>query len=539
MAKKIVISLTLGAVLLGIGVWAGLTWLFGSGAETVLSETDYGKSDDEDSIEFFQASGGEYHRGFLSSDGSTYLGFPNDDADGDGLPDHSLVLNHKVYHGPLAMTPDGVIPCSNYVVTTLAVDQLPEEVRKSIGEIFAEQAPLTIRTTTGISRQVTTRISAAPFTIAEDEHGRRIEFDGFDSVYHIAGTEDHLSLLQGSATIGGWRIIFPEGRIEASEGSAEIDYQNEEHLTGHLTLGEVTGTGPNQVSARLGTIKLSFDHSRVSESVPILLGETQLHFSELSISMADHSASIKDGVILGASGNDDGKIHGRFRYGIGEIRIPPELAGPAAPFLPTFEKGVAIEVGGRGFDFAALEGAFRDAQRMQEIQFKQMGKSLENGQFNESDSPELQEATRDYMEQILGLIVPGAEIYEKLEINGRSGESVAKVSMGLQGEKPLREIATLGELLESISAEAAINISKADLPPEQMAAIAGGLMSMGFLRETASEIVGTVSLTDGLLVANGQPSPILEAMELPMDQPIPWDEFLDGAAAGAKDAGKK
>ncbi len=533
MIKKVVLTLVLCSVLLGVGLWAGLTWMFGSGAEAALADFDSsGGGDGDESELFLQVTNDNYQRGFLSSQAETHLGVPGDDEDGDGIPDEALVLRHQIFHGPLAVTPDGVIPCSNHIVTTIDLDRLPEKARESLREVFGEVVPLTIRTTTGMNRAATTSVEISPFAYEDAESGGRFEYDGLKADFRILAGEDSLESLVGDATLGGWKITSETGKFSAAPGKASVDFQDERLLKGQVTLGEVSGTGAT-LSGRLGEVSLTFDQEKVGEVVPLFLGDSRLAFENLELSFGGEDMMIRDGEILVKSGHNDDQVHGSVRYGVGGLVIPASLAGPMIAFLPAMEKGLAVELGGRGIDLERLQSTIQKAQEMQEVQMSSLQQAMSGEATNLEEMSEYQAAMREYLREFIGLLRPGAEMYQRLEIKGRSGESHAQVTLGMTGDRALMEMATLRDIIGSLAGDASIKVSKADLPPEQVAGMAAGLAAAGFLRDTPTDIIGDAKLTDGILHLNGQPTPLIDALGPQLDEPISWDALLSTAAIGA------
>lgn len=534
MVKKIVLFLSLGAFLIGIGLWAGLTWVFGAGAEAALSPSEPATNEeDEDAIELFQMANAGFERGFLSSRGETHIGL-TDDEDGDGLPDDSVVLKHEIFHGPLAMTPDGIILCSNYIITTIDFDRFPEEMVEEVRGLFGENEPLIVRTTTGMDRTVNSKIEVAAFASeGTGQEAGEFSYDGFSAdITFTATDEGTLESLTGNATLGGWRMQTPDSKVECDPGTAEINYQEERVLKGHITLGDITSTS-EAFQGKLSTVELSFDQERASELVPLLLGTTRFGFDELQLTIMGETVSVKNGEVVGESGQENDKLHGSVRYGFGDVEIAPTLAGPMVPFLPAIEKGFSVEIGGRGVEFTAVEAVYQQAQGVQKAQFEQLTESVSSETLEFGNSQEYQVALREYMEAFLGLFQPGAEIYQRTELRGQTDTSHAEIAFGLGGEKSLMEQATLRELLSSLAGKVEVRVSKSDLPPEHLEMMAGGLTASGFLSDTPAAIIGNAQLTDGIFHLNGQPTPMLDMLGPQLDEPIPWDEFMEGAVAGA------
>ncbi len=523
MVKKIVLTIVLVAVLAGAGLWAGATWLFGAGVESALR----GTPDPEATHDLLHVRH-EVERGFLSSKAKTWLTFSEDELGTDGMPGHALALNHEVFHGPLALTPDGPVPCSNYAISTLDLETHPEAVRNLIATIFQGEPPLVLRTTMGLSRSATSRLTLAP-AIWEDPEGSggRIEFDGADITLSAVGDDaGGITSAVGVASIGGWRASWTGGKVEAQPGNGTFDYRDAQSLKGQLTLGAVTTAIPDG-TLRIGSLLLEIDQQRASERAALFLGDSRIELTELSFASEAGNIGIKNALIQANSGNTDGKLIGKVKYGVGELSVPPILAGPMAPFLPAVQKGFSVEVGGSGFDLATIETLMEHAQKMQTAQIDAVAAGSSGSGSALANSPAYREALVDYLNGVLDLFAPGIAVTQRLEIAGATGTSHADLKLGLGGEEPLRQHSTLRSLIASLSGELSLHVSKSDLPAEQVAAMSAGLTASGLLVEEATAITGMALLGDGQLRVNGQPTPLIESLGEMLDQPIEWEKIFD------------
>lgn len=522
MAKKIVLTVVLVSVLAGACLWAGATWLIGSGIESSMTRSH----DPAPDSEFFEISH-EIDRGFFSSDAKSRLALRGGAMGSDGLPEQSLVLNHQMFHGPLAFTPDGPVPCSNYVITAIDLDDFDEEIRDTISTVFKGQPPLMIRTTTDLGRSGTVQISMAPAQWEDPaKGGGRMEFEGAEiTVSAAVGAEDRLEKAFGEVSLGGWRAQWAEGTIEAQPGSGSFDYLSDQSLTGNLTLGEVSSTFANG-TLRVGSLALEFDQQRLSEGLPLFLGNSGIELTELTFTSEIGDMGLKNALIQANSGVDNGKLFGSVKYGVGEMSIPPLLAGPMAPFLPAMQKGMSVQVGAKGFELQTVESLIDKAQKMQAIQVETMTTaSLASGTALEN-SPAYREALTEYFSEFLDLFVPGISLTQRLEINGMTGSSHADLEFHMTGAEALRQKTTLRSLIESLGGELSISVSKSDLPMDQIAPMAEGLTASGFLVDESVAITGKALLSNGLLHVNGQPTPLIDSLGPNLDQPINWEEII-------------
>ncbi|MCB1093578.1 MAG: DUF945 family protein, partial [Verrucomicrobiae bacterium] len=207
MAKKIVV--VVGIVIVGIiaAAWAGATWLYGEGTQSAFAKIGDSTEDVEHLV---TVTPGDYARGFLSSEAVTKIS-PKGEEETEGK---SLSLKHQIFHGPLAITPEGVKPCHSYIVTTLDADALPEEVAEGITKAFGDAEPVTIRLVA--------------------------EFDGSVSgVIEVPA----VSWSEGgnSGRFGGITLTFQGATKKGSSDETELTFLNAELKLAELTLQELDG----------------------------------------------------------------------------------------------------------------------------------------------------------------------------------------------------------------------------------------------------------------------------------------------------------
>lgn len=519
--KKIVLFLTLGSVLAGVAVLAGLIYLFGAISQTAMSDPRNGiiKSDAGQTVQFVD---GGYERGFLSSRGTTLVGLRADDADGDGQPDHPVGLSHEIFHGPLAMTPDGPVPCANFFLTTIELETLPEEVRGEIVKVFGDRTPVTIKTTAGFDGSLVSDIEVAPVQMQSEEGPGKFTFDGVTARITLKGDADRLAQASGTAKIGGWKAESPEGNATGEPGEAHVDFRDESALKGEVKLGNIlweakTGSG------RMEGAGMSMDLNRHGVSEPIFLGNARFKMAKIGMSMPGAGEIlVNDVAIVSESGEAGGMMHTSVSYGLGKVEVPAELAGPVAPFLPLFEGGGTFQIGAKGLHLESLEKAMVKAKEMQQSQMQMLSQPGANPAMMTTNQ---QEAAMQYVAEILNLVRPGVEIFVKQEIAGRSAKSLAEVKLGMIGSRPLTQLKSLREVIAAIAGEATVTIPKADLTGEQAAGLVSGLTEAGFFVDGPAAVSGKAFLKNGAIEINGQPTPFIESLGPMLDDPIPW-EFL-------------
>ena len=133
--KKTIIFLLIGSILAGAGLLAGITYGFGAVAEVGVRHVAKQKPP-EDTAVSWQVDVQDYKRGLFSSETHSKIQVESPAGDIETVDQEGMPFRHVIYHGPVAMTPEGPKFCSYHIVTTLRVDQLDEETRKEIGEWF-------------------------------------------------------------------------------------------------------------------------------------------------------------------------------------------------------------------------------------------------------------------------------------------------------------------------------------------------------------------------------------------------------------------
>lgn len=519
MVKKIVLTIMLVSVITGACLWAGATWLFGAGVESALSQTPDPATEDR----IFSLHH-EVERGFLSSKARSRIALSESELDDLGIPEASLMLNHEVFHGPLALTPDGPIICSNYLISTIDLGELDEEVREKISQLFQGEPPVVIRTTTNLGRSGNVRITVAPVRL-EGAAGseQQMEFDGMDVTINATMDESgQLKYASGEATIGRSQAKWLERTIVTQPGDGFFEYHSDQSFEGRFTFGATTSTFP-EGTLRIGSLQLEVNQQRASQRQMLFLGDSRLELAELTFVSEIGEMGLKNAMIQATSGNDNGKLFGSVKYGIGEMSVPPLLAGPVAPFLPAMQKGLSVEVGASGFDLGAVESLMESAQKMQAAQWDQIAAGSATSKLDAAQKKVL----IDYFNGVLDLFSPGIAVTQGIEIVGMTGSSRMDLKLSLAGDQPLRQKTTLRALVESVAGELSLTVNKGDLPADQVGAMAAGLTSSGFLIDGPSAITGKALLGNGILQVNGEPTPLIESLGEMLEQPILWDEIIN------------
>ncbi|MCB1090493.1 MAG: hypothetical protein KDL87_03110, partial [Verrucomicrobiae bacterium] len=80
------------------------------------------------------------------------------------------------------------------------------------------------------------------------------------------------------------------------------------------------------------------------------------------------------------------------------------------------------------------------------------------------------------------------------------------------------------DIVTAIAGDANLSLLKANVPVELVAPMLANLPP-GFLVETPQALEMKANLANGVLQANDQSIPLLDALGPMLDQPIPWEEI--------------
>lgn len=524
MAKKIVIASIVG--LLGVLVlfWAGLTWVNGAGTQTAFRDITAPPENGETAL--LGLSPGEYRRGFLASEGVTWI-TPEASATEENK---GLALRHQIYHGPLAVTPDGVKACHSYVITTLDLETLSPDTREKIAAVFGGEAPLTMRTMAQFNGTLAGEIEIPEAKASEN--GIDVRFAGMTLDFHGAPEpgrgedQSDLRFVNADLEVGELAVIGKKGEkltISPIEGS--LEFENMKQLKGDLDGGRVDFES-EEFNLTVNRLTGTIDQANHGKKTPLLLGRSNFTFEGIEAGPGDARFKLDHFRVQIDSSPTEGKGGATVRYETGPLDVPAEMEPGVGPMVAPIRKGLAVELGMTGVDLNRLENLVVRAQQMQAAN---QGAMLAG---NTGDpSPEMLEAAREYMKSAVEAIEPGFAFSLKTELNGQSGPSLLGLTLSLAGERALADMSTLRDVVIALAGDATISLRKADLPPLLMAPMLGSLPP-GFLVETPEALELKANLAGGTLRANGQAIPLLDAMGPALDQPIPWEAILSAGTPG-------
>jgi len=557
--KKVIILVSV-LVLILLSGWAGATYVFASKTESaidqLLKEANETTSAQWDFISIEKLG---YEKGFTSSTATSAI-YPSGKGM-DMVEGRKLFLKHTIYHGPLAMTPDGPKVCGAYTISVVDWSRLGEDVVTKLKEIYGDEEPVTLRSTQGIggAGEFEIEVAAADFT----EDGGEASFGGFlgtivtDSgrskfsgefeakelsmVFPNAegSMEMHPSAgdfsytkgkdLSANLKIGAVDIVVEDGTMNFTESTGVIDIKDDSHFKVELELGDLEMVSPPEDDFTMSASGLVFtaDFSRIDDNSLITIGKGELRAPKLDIKSEGNSMLLSDFKFGVESGADEGKLFGQAEYGFGGIELAGEEFAGADELSEVLSKGASIGFGVRGIDRQAVENFY---------QFIEIAKESPEGTPVELERLAL-ELVETLSDDLFDLFQPGLEIFYEVLVGETGNGLEAKLSLKMEGEKRLDELKTGREIVNAIEGTLRAEMAKSFLPDETMQMMMMQYVQQGLVQakpdESGYEFKG--DLTDGVLHLAGEATPLLESFGPALDQPIPWEGFKSGMKAGVMD----
>lgn len=545
----------LGVILLG---WAGATYSFASKTEPemdrLLEEANETISAQWDFMSIEKSS---FEKGFVSSTATTSI-YPA----GEEVPDDKkLHLKHTIYHGPMAMTPDGPKVCGSYTISVVDWSRLDEDASKEMKEMFGGEEPLTIRSTQQIGGGWEFEMEVAAASFSEDgAAGGEGKFGGFVGTVEInaertkfsgdfdaAGSEMKFPDEDGSLKMqpstadfsytkgedfkanlkfGAVDAVIEKGTMNFTESTGVIDIKDDSHFKVDLRLGDLELISPPQEDFHMTASGLVFtaDFSRIDETSLITVGKGELRAPKLEMKSEGSSAMLSDFRIGVETGLEAEKLFGQFEYGIGGIKLTgPEFPG-GEELKAVLEGGASVRAGVRGIDRQVVENVYKIIELAEE-------KSDGNLADLESLAPQLAETFSD---DLFNFFQPGLEIFYEVLVGEKGQGLEANLSLKMKGEKRLDELKTGREIANAIEGTLRAEVAKSFFPDESVEMMMLEYVEQGLIqaREDQSGYEFKGDLTNGVLHLAGEATPLLDSFGPMLDEPIPWDEFKSGIKSG-------
>ncbi len=556
--KKFGIVIIVLLLLAGIG-WAGATYVFSNGAEpivdTLLTSANETTNDD---LEMFVIEKTEYKKGFISSTATTSL-FPSGK---DVAEEDKIFLKHTIYHGPVALTPDGPKMCLAHTVSVVDWSNW-EDADEEIKKYFGDKEPLTIHTTRNMDQTQTVSIEIPAFEAAEDEttgsFGGAIakltinpdqteavgEFTiekasmknskGDDrGIMTLEPSKGTLDYIKGSALkidIATGELSFDSLEEDVIFGSAvaSIDYLKGKHYKASLKFGELdlksTEEG-KELDMELGGFILSGNFEQLREGSKIMVGKAEFRVPKLAMTSEEFTGSLEDLFWSVGTGSQEGKMFAEVRYGIGNFYTDDPSFAMVAPFL---DGGASTAFGVRGIDEVVMESFAGEVEKIAEVAQKDKSKAA-----FEKLAPELAETLA---QNLMDLFQPGLELFYEVKVGKKERGIDALLSIMMTGDKKLTELGSLREIINSIEGKLFADVDSTYLPDENTKMQLAQFAQMGMIKPKPDNegYQFTGSLKDGAVFMAEQRTPLIDEMGPMLDEPIPWDEFMKGVRQGVKE----
>ncbi|MCF6311882.1 MAG: YdgA family protein [Verrucomicrobiales bacterium] len=178
-----------------LALWAGTTWIIGSytqsGFDIALEKVNQQLAATPAQTSISQDS---YSRGFLSSQAITKISH----ASKAESEENDVFLKFQAWHGPLMFTPKGLKFGNQYVIVTLAKDQLPEKICEKIEAGFKGKEAFEIAIFSGFDGQVDVEASISPFS-SDEKSNTTLQFEGLTGQI---STDHQGSFAKGSLKFG-------------------------------------------------------------------------------------------------------------------------------------------------------------------------------------------------------------------------------------------------------------------------------------------------------------------------------------------------
>ncbi|MBL1319836.1 MAG: DUF945 family protein [Methylophaga sp.] len=483
-------KLLLPVLLLIPALWAGATWFTSQNTEAVLDEM-LAQSNQQTSevAPFLNIEKKSFEKGFTQSSAQSVFTIDTSFfGDKDAQP-IQIGLNHKIYHGPVMMTPNGIKTGSSYILTTLDQSSLSEEVNSIITSFFGDAEPFVSGVTTGAGDMIETDFTVAPFSInaaqiaeltgealAEEEF--ELSFAGLsgDITSNIQGTQMKGEMKMGEIKMKG---LDGDEEFDMTMAASTIDIDADELYKSSLLDGKIAITIPSVL----------FSDGK----------GTDVAFTDMSI--------------VSSAEQDNGLMNASATFDINNMQIKSAEAGFEFP-------DSKVHMGGsiNGIERTAVIKLLDQEQEMSRSQMMML-----NSDDADINYDAITSSMVAYYQALGEMIKQGVNTQSILEISNETGNATVNLDLNYTEAKQLFSLKTVRELATAIQGQLAINIDKgmlAGTPLEE--AIAMPIM-MGFAVEKDDHYESIANLNTGELLLNDQPVPFLDMVG---DQPLAWDEIF-------------
>jgi len=469
-------------------IWAGATWFTSQNSEIALDEF-MAQSNQQiaQTAPFITLEKTSFNKGFIQSSAQSIVTIAPTIFSNETAEPVQIGFKHKIYHGPVMMTPNGIKIGTSYILTTLDQSSLTEEVKSIITSIFGDAEPFVSGVATGLSEMIDTDFIVAPFSvdtaqiaelIGKTMGGEELElsFAGFsgDIASNVEGTK-----MKGVMNIGELVVKVGDGAttFDVTMAASTVNMDVDELYKGSLLDGNIVLTIPS----------ILFSDGKGS-------GAT---FSEVRMSSSAEQ--------------DNGLMNGVGIFDVNKIHIKSSKAGFDVPDAKLHTS----------FDISGIErtGIIKSLDLEQEVRRSQIMMLSRD----DADPDALMSSMNTYYRAGGELVKQGARIGYVLDISTDTGGAALRLDLNYISVKRLFSLKTVKDLAVATQGNISVSIDKSMLAGTPLAEAISMPVGMGFAVEKADRYESLVLLDKGELLLNGNPVPFLDAVG---DQPLLWDELL-------------
>lgn len=522
--KKAGIFLSVLVALVVFG-WLGITFAFSNLVEPWI-DAGLTKANEEQSVAVLEKT--EFEKGFFSSRTTTSI---TGEVITGALEDvDEILLQHEIFHGPVAMTPGGPQFCQAYVRTTLDRSNWDDKTAREVEKAFGETEPVTIETwrSYGGEEKVIATVSGFSY----DHKEATAEFGG--AVFRVEGSSQE-ERAEADFQVSALEVNPKEetGGMRMEPSSGNLSFQKGSHLSGAMSFGAANLAFEDDGSEGGSIIELdggslNLDLKALDAESDLLLGTMNLTFPGATMKSTDYSGKVGEIALRSDTSEESGELKGTITYSIGSLdstELTAAVGGADLSFL--YPAALSLSYSG-----VNTEGAVKLSENMEKMQ-AELAKG--GGEEAEIDPAILDEL----VDGIFEVASPGLGVGVSLALGQQEETPNVRVDLSadMKGQKKLREMKTWREVLDAmvVKLQAATSDSVADnqiiMPYLMQAQMMGiGKRSLGGAVQAEAKVENVQLMIDG----KPSPLPLLQVIEPMLNQPIDWDTFIQGMKQGLK-----
>ena len=515
MKRSLIIVLTL--VVIAALVLVGATFAMGMLTEKAIMAYS-GELEDSATLSAVDLSVDQYERGFGKSTFDSTLVV-------EGI-DEAIPLEHEVYHGPFALTPDGPKAGYSYVISTVDIEALPDEIRENIQSVYGDTEPFTIKTTIELDGDRQSHVSIAPIDHEDDEmtlrfDGGEIEFLGDSGASNVNGNIEFspLSLKMKAEEGGDFRM-----RFDGASGSLSAEENGTIVMDGALSKINIKGGAKGPVGFTIESVDVKANYLPVEGIEGIVEGTASVTIPSVEIDAAEKGKFVASGLkIANETSSESGDLlKYRVTYGADSFKADMVEQTEDLAWLKMLESGAEVSL------FGTVPHAI--AHELANFQQERNGIATSPEAIAENSL-----ALAEMMEAVLRKLNKGSGIGLDARVGPKDGGVNLNLNIDYEEERPITSRKNYQELLNALNLNLSAKVPKTmlDATPaleEQLA----GLKAMGTVKETLSGYEASLTAERGKVNVNGEPNPMFEQMAPMLMMAIEWEAIFEGMRMAAE-----